>query len=368
MTEATATARGSTGSSDYSATYYLGGHLGPPYTYEEPHWRVFFGGVADALVATFQPTSVYDAGCAIGLFVRALLDRGVDAYGGDISEFAVQGAPPGLRERLEVRDLTRPFDRRYDLISCIEVLEHMSTADAQIAIANICAATDTVLLSSTPEDFNEPTHINVRTPASWAQDFARHGFFRRTDVDASFLSPWAVVFSRRRPTVVELVNHYETLVAPLSREVVAKRQALLEVQRELDRLRAQVAEQDAGLQADVRQLRVEKERWQSVQNELIADRDRLQDELVRLRSGGTPDEQLVRLAMVDELIGLRAEVVQARIRADNAVADARKENEELVQQLKVSRDELDEIRETVTWRIGRASLLPVRMARRLRRR
>jgi SAM-dependent methyltransferase len=363
-----APAPSSTGASDYSAAYYFDGHLGPPYTYDEPHWKSFFGSVADAVIATFRPTTTYDAGCAIGLFVRALVERGVDAYGGDISDFAVTNAPDGLRERLEVRDLTHPLDRRFDLISCIEVLEHMSPADTQLAIANLCAATDTILLSSTPEDFTEPTHINVRTPASWAQDFARHGFFRRTDVDASFLSPWAVVFSRQEASVVELVHRYETLVAPLSREVVAKRQALLETQRELDRQRALPAEQTADLQREIDLITAQRDEAVLARNKVIADRDRLQDQLAELQGGGTVDEQLARLAMVDELLGLRAEVLQARVRADNAAADAFEKYQVVADDLEAARAELDEIKHTATWRLGQAALLPVRAARRFRQR
>jgi hypothetical protein len=364
----TTTAAGGTGSSDYSAAYYFDGHLGPPYTYEEPHWRNFFGGVADAIIATLNPTTTYDAGAAIGLFVRALLERGVDAYGGDISEFAVNGAPEGLRERLEVRDLTVPFDRRYDLITCIEVLEHMSSADAHVAIANLCAATDTVLLSSTPDDFTEPTHINVRTAAQWAQDFAAHGFFRRTDIDASFLSPWAVVFSRQELTAVETVSRYEQLLAPLSREVVAKRQALLEVQRELDRRSGTPDEEVQRLRDEVAKATADREEAVAARQRVIVDRDRLLDELTALRGNGAPEDQLVRLALVDEIVGLKAELVQARLRADNAVMDASDEAEFLKEELKDVRQDLEDTRRSVTWRVGRSALAPVRMARRLRHR
>jgi SAM-dependent methyltransferase len=360
MTEAP-TVTGGTDSADYSDAYYLGGHLGPPYTSEEPHWRTFFGGVADSLVAIFQPSTTYDAGCAIGLLVRALLERGVDAHGGDISAFAVSGAPEGLRERLEVRDLTKPFDRRYDLITCIEVLEHMSPADAQVAIANLCAATDTILLSSTPEDFKEPTHINVRTPAAWAQDFAARGFFRRTDIDASFLSPWAVVFSRQQPTVVETVSRYEALLAPISREVIAKRQALLEVQRELEASRGVTSEERTHLHAEIARLTAERDQAVASRQQILTQRDHLQDQLVELRGAGEPDEQQLRLALIDELMGVKAELAQARMQADGAVLDAFEEAERLAFQL-------DEVRGSVTWRLGRAAMTPVRVARRLRRR
>jgi len=294
--------------------------------------------------------------------VRALRERGVEATGGDISEFAVAAAPEELREHLEVRDLAQPLERRYDLITCVEVLEHMSPVDAQAAVAHLCAATDTVVLSSTPEDFREPTHINVRPAAAWAQDFATHGFFRRSDVDASFLSPWAVVFTRQQPTVVETVTRYESLLAPLLREVMDKRQALLEVQRELDRAREGATDDErAALLADVARLTDERDQAVAAQARLITARDRLQDELSELRGSGSTDDQLIRLALVDELMGVKAELAQARLQADNAVMDALEETDRLAEQL-------DDVRKSVTWRVGRTALLPVRAVQRLRRR
>ena len=53
----------------------------------------------------------------------------------------------------------------------------------------MCAASDRVLISSTPGHFEEPTHVNVREPAAWAASFAERGFFRRTDVDLSVFGP-----------------------------------------------------------------------------------------------------------------------------------------------------------------------------------
>lgn len=279
-------AAGATTSSDYANAYYRH-YAGPPYTYDEPHWKEFFGTIADVLVAVLDPATTYDAGCAKGFLVRALAERGVDARGGDISEFAISEAPPELARRLEVKDLTEPFSETYDLISCIEVLEHMAPDQARVAIGNICAATDRILLSSTPEDFGEPTHINVRPTPAWLQDFAANGFFRRTDIDASFVSPWAVLLERSSPTPVELTVRYETLIAPLGREVLAKRQAVLELQREIDE---------------------------------VAD-----DQLTAGRAAVLADERARRLALADELIGLRAELTQNRVTVEHAVAQANTE-------------------------------------------
>lgn len=367
-----------TGSADYSAAYFHD-HLGPPYTYEEPHWKRFFGGIADALVELFHPGTAYDAGCAKGFLVRALAERGVDARGGDISEFAITGAPPELAARLEVKDLTEPFDERYDLITCIEVLEHMSADDARTAVANLCAATDVIVLSTTPDDFAESTHINIRQPWEWAQDFAMHGFFRRTDVDASFVSPWAVILQRDTPGTVELVNRYEAMLAPLLREVDTKRRTLLQTQRELTESTAPVfVERDA--------LAAERDALAAERDAIAADRDRLAAELAAFGVADLAQERMNRLAMADELIGMRAELAQIRVHSEMAVAAARQEADRLRASLdsmladvatakervgtaRQERDsELRAVRSSFTWRIGSIAMLPVRVLRKLRRR
>ena len=76
----------------YDESYYRS-HCGPlPYDRSEPHWGKFFGAIADELIRTFRPRRVFDAGCAHGFLVEALWDRGVEAWGRDISEFdAISG-------------------------------------------------------------------------------------------------------------------------------------------------------------------------------------------------------------------------------------------------------------------------------------
>ena len=367
MSQAHPTIEAGTGSADYSAAYFHG-YSGPPYTYDEPHWKIFFGRIADSLVALFDPATTYDAGCAKGFLVRALAERGVDARGGDISEFAIAGAPTELAERLEVRDLTVPFDARYELITCIEVLEHMSADDARIALANLCAATERVVLSTTPDDFVEPTHINIRQPAAWAQDFAVHGFYRRTDLDLSFVSPWAVVFEGAAVSPVELVSRYENLLDPVLREVQDKRRALLEVRREVDEINSPVI--------------IERDQLAAERDRLTVERHRLAAELAEFGAADLAQERLNRLAMADELIGLRAELAETRVHAENAVAAARAEVDRLRATLDSVQGDLVQAREAtagraalvgqfrsfITWRIRRTALLPLRAVRKWARR
>jgi SAM-dependent methyltransferase len=248
---------------DYGATYYSnywGG--GGPYERNE-RWLKFFGEVADAIVREFHPTSVLDAGCAMGFLVEELRKRGVDASGIDVSEYAISQVHDSVADRCSVASLTEPLDRRYDLITCIEVLEHVPPAETDLAIANLCAATDQLLLSSTPGDFGEPTHLNVQPPEGWSAKLAQHGFMRDLERDVSYLSPWAALYTRQSEPQVETVRRYDRAWWRLRREVAEVRSSLLHSQEQL-------AELEAGGGVENRP-------------ELLAELDRRNEEILKLR-------------------------------------------------------------------------------------
>ena len=213
--------------------YYYRHCCGQPYERNET-WLRFFRLVADRIVTDIAPRRVLDAGCAIGLLVETLRERGVDAQGMDISAFAIASVPEPLRPFCTQGSIAEPLGRRFDLIVCIEVLEHMPAEEADRAIANFSAHTDDVLFSSTPFDYREPTHINVRMPEDWAEAFARHGFHRDVDFDASFITKWAVRFTRRSVATPRLVRDYERRFWQARAAEHDARAYSLEVQQRLD--------------------------------------------------------------------------------------------------------------------------------------
>ncbi|MFW2382935.1 MAG: methyltransferase domain-containing protein, partial [Acidimicrobiales bacterium] len=217
------------------------------YSRDEPHWLSFFGLVADNIIADLRPQRVLDAGCAHGFLVESLRDRGVEAVGFDISEFAISQVPDKYREFVRIGSLLDPIEGKYDLITCVEVLEHLPPQDARTAIRHLTNAADRVLLSTTPYDFAEPTHLNVRRPEYWARLFAEVGFHRDLTIDASFLSPWAVVFTPLELGGPEVVERLEREIWSLKEERNALRVANASVeaghpQETVDRLNSTIAD------------------------------------------------------------------------------------------------------------------------------
>lgn len=223
----------------YDAFYYRNCVGGDAYK-RDRSWLAFAASVADRIVSEIAPTSVLDAGCGFGFLVEALRQRGVEAAGMDVSEYAVQNIHESVREFCWSGSLVDDLSRKFDLIVTIEVLEHIAPSDAERAIANICDHTGDVLFSSTPFDRKELTHVNVQPPEYWAEQFARHGFFRDVDFDASFITPWAARFRKRTEPLHRIVRDYERRFAALEIERNEIRKRAFEIQTELAQLKAPV--------------------------------------------------------------------------------------------------------------------------------
>jgi SAM-dependent methyltransferase len=243
--------------------YYFEHCCGAPYRRDE-HWLTFFGGIADQISSTIQPRRVLDAGCALGILVETLRTRGIDAEGMDVSTYAIEHVYEPVRPYCRVGSIAEELPARYDLIVSIEVLEHMPARAGEAAIANLCRHTDDILFSSSPSDFRETSHVNVQPPEYWAEQFARHGFYRDVDYDASFVNAWAVRFRRRAEPLPRIVRDYERRYAALDAARQGARGYAVDVQRDLARVTAEVAARAA--ERDERRRALDAERASSAEN------------------------------------------------------------------------------------------------------
>ena len=121
----------------------------------------------------------------------------------DISSWAIEQVPDALKPFCTVSSLTEEIDGHYDLITCIEVMEHVPASLADEVIANLRRHDEMVLFSSTPDGFDEPTRLDVEpttygavVSAPWVRAGLRirHniprqacGVFRRMEVGAGAL-------------------------------------------------------------------------------------------------------------------------------------------------------------------------------------
>jgi SAM-dependent methyltransferase len=230
----------------FDAHYYTHGCGDRPYQRDEV-WLAFFDGIVARITNEIQPKTVLDAGCALGFLVEGLRNQGVEAYGVDISEFAISSVHVSIQPYCWVGSVTEPFPQKYDLIVSIEVLEHMPKEQSELAVANLCQHADDILFSSSPVDYKESTHFNVQPPEYWVSVFARHGFYRDVDYDASFITHWAVRFRKLTDPVQRVVADYERKLWLLIQESQSVRELNFTLRKET----ADKAQNDAEMKAQV---------------------------------------------------------------------------------------------------------------------
>ena len=246
---------------------YFRTSCGLPYTRSEPHWQTFFSRIADQIILSLRPKRVLDAGCAMGFLVEAFWDRGIEAWGIDVSEFAISQVRRDIAPYCLQASLTEPISGKFDLVVSIEVLEHLSDSEARIALENLTAATDTILFSSTPTDLDEPTHINVRPTISWLRLFSECGFAPDALYDARFVAPHAILFRRSPAPVSDDANILFSRLVQQRIETHARDMRIGQLQQQANAAAARQREmegerdrlQQQADQAGAHQIRVESE-------------------------------------------------------------------------------------------------------------
>ncbi len=227
-------------------SYYYTHDCGPTAYGRTEEWFQVFNRLADRIVDELAPRRVLDVGCAIGLLVEALCERGVDAWGIDVSEYAISQVDAAVADRCFVGDMTDELPAAIptdlDLVTCIEVVEHIPAEHGPAAIARLSELGPRVLFSSEPSDFAEPTHVNVLPPEDWSVLFARSGMYRSLETDVSYLTPWAVLYERLDDRPHEVLRRYDRAVVRLGDEARQVRATALRMQAEL----AEYEESDAG--------------------------------------------------------------------------------------------------------------------------
>jgi 2-polyprenyl-3-methyl-5-hydroxy-6-metoxy-1,4-benzoquinol methylase len=129
-----------------------------------------------------------DVGCAYGFLVAEADRLGFDAYGADVSEYAISQAKklfPHLTDRFFVSDclsLLGVFgEQSFDVISMFELVEHLENPRKALAIVNGVLKPRGLLLITTPDPKRvlkdvDVTHRNVRDIAYWKRTLLESGF------------------------------------------------------------------------------------------------------------------------------------------------------------------------------------------------
>jgi 2-polyprenyl-3-methyl-5-hydroxy-6-metoxy-1,4-benzoquinol methylase len=132
--------------------------------------------LASILIERYNPSSVIDAGCANGLYLKPFLDRRIDVLGYELSGEAFANAQIP-NHRILIRDLSEPLQiKKADLAICLEVMEHIPEEDAGSVLDNLCQMADTIIFSAAIPGQGGHGHINCQYKEYWLALFTQRGF------------------------------------------------------------------------------------------------------------------------------------------------------------------------------------------------
>ena len=101
----------------------------------------------------FDAQKILDVGCSFGRLVQALREKGRDAWGTDYSRYFVDHAHPDVREfiqTIKVEELQEFVSDRFDLLLCMEVLEHLPLSVINKALTDFSSICKDTLLITVP--------------------------------------------------------------------------------------------------------------------------------------------------------------------------------------------------------------------------
>ena len=137
----------------------------------------------------FDFKTCVDYGCAKGFLVNALRIIGCDAYGEDISEYAVENCHPNVKDYVSL-----PNDNVYDLLICKDVLEHIEEEDLPGVLQTFARKSNQfffVIPLGDEDRFRireyevDITHVTKKDEEWWIKMFESQGF-RLTKFSYSF--------------------------------------------------------------------------------------------------------------------------------------------------------------------------------------
>jgi hypothetical protein len=149
--------------------------------------------VVRALRLTLPFSSHLDLGAGNGLLVAAMRKGGHHSMGVEANPAALGAMPKELQERISIAPLEQwgqadsPYDQLHDLVSCVEVAEHIPETQADELVAHCCArSTRWVYFSAAPPGQGGHGHINEQPPSYWLSKFAARGFVLQADETDAF--------------------------------------------------------------------------------------------------------------------------------------------------------------------------------------
>jgi SAM-dependent methyltransferase len=167
--------------------------------------------VSEAIIDQFDPESVFDVGCGIGLHLKPFCDAGITANGIDEAKAAHENAVIPTRH-IDIMDMTEPYtpNRQYDVVLCLDMLEYASRSQEDVFIATVAGVGDIGIVSVPLPRYSTIRYSREEPKEYWVQQFDEYGMNydaeataelqERIDADEEAWVPEQLLVFRREET------------------------------------------------------------------------------------------------------------------------------------------------------------------------
>lgn len=134
------------------------------------------------IMQRIHPKTVLDVGCGTGVSMDFLVAQGVEVEGLEGSTLARKRSKHP--ERIRIHNLQEPWTsgKRYDMVWCFEVVEHIHPRYLNELMTTLTTNGDVVVISAAHPGQGGEGHFNEQEPAYWIREFNARGF----DLDDPF--------------------------------------------------------------------------------------------------------------------------------------------------------------------------------------
>jgi len=122
-------------------------------------------------------------GCARGYLVQALREVGINAYGIDISKWAIENTDIDEEYKKylilgDICNLSRWSNREFELIVADDILEHIDINSLKLVIKETCRICSKYIYVRVPIIDNgiDKSHVSIYPAKWWTEQFSRNKF------------------------------------------------------------------------------------------------------------------------------------------------------------------------------------------------
>jgi len=134
--------------------------------------------ICPTIVSWLKPKSLLDIGCGAGAWCRIWMEQGVQDVLGVDGDYVDRQALLIPQASFRSHDLSKDFDagRRFDLVTSLEVAEHVPTETSATFVDNLVRHGDFVMFSAAVPGQGGEFHVNEQPLEFWRELFVARGY------------------------------------------------------------------------------------------------------------------------------------------------------------------------------------------------